>query len=200
MIGTEISGIEFNNIFPNTNFVKLTNDMENHNNFQFHDGLNIDTIPFNPTGVCKKGGIYFIIKENAWKWITYKNIITKYIREVIIPDDARVYIEAGKFKTDKIILEKRELINKNIYLAHVIHHNNYYDVLCNNAYVHFVKLDGMYLQYVPSLFRNEEICTEAVKQNADALQYVPTFMHGCIIKNIPSLNIYMTNFKPDSIL
>jgi phosphoribosylformylglycinamidine (FGAM) synthase-like amidotransferase family enzyme len=49
-----LSGIEFNEKYKNINFYKLTNKSEIHNNFQFQDGINIDTIPFNPHGSCRQ--------------------------------------------------------------------------------------------------------------------------------------------------
>lgn len=53
-------------------------------------------------------------------WLEYQGIGSlKYIRKVIVPNDARVYIEHGKCKADKIILEKREVIHKDIYMKAV---------------------------------------------------------------------------------
>src|SRR5579872_4135573 len=119
MIGKEISGIDFNSMFPDINFIKLTNANENHNNFQFHDGLNIDTIPFNPKGSCSEGGIYFTTEEDSWEWVRYDDKMNIYMRKVVIPDDARVYIEDGKFKADKIILGTRKMISKDMYVKYV---------------------------------------------------------------------------------
>src|SRR5579872_2844850 len=108
LIGEEIAGSEFNELFSNQTFIKLTNETENHNGFQFVDGLNIDTIDFNPNGQCQSGGIYFTHSTLMHKWIGYApDNIMRYIRKVIIPDDARIYIEKYKFKADKIILCQR---------------------------------------------------------------------------------------------
>lgn len=49
---SELSGVEFNKIFHNILFIKLTNVIGNHSGYQFHDDLNIDTIEFNPSGEC----------------------------------------------------------------------------------------------------------------------------------------------------
>src|SRR5579872_470786 len=98
LINKEISGARFNEIYHDTKFVKLTNSIECHNGFQFSDGLNIDSIPFNPHGTCQYGGIYFVKKCAAYKWLTYGINVMRYIRKVTIPDDACVYIECDKFK------------------------------------------------------------------------------------------------------
>src|SRR5579872_4864811 len=111
--GKLISGRDFNIHFKGITFVKLTNETECHNGYKFRDGLNVDTIVFKPYGECNPGGIYFIQESDVSKWINYRDIIgpMRHIRKVIIPDDAQVYIEAAKFKADKLILGKREFIN-----------------------------------------------------------------------------------------
>ena len=52
-----------------TKYVKLTNQECCHNNFQFHEGLNIDTIPFTAYGDCKPGGIYFTTPDYISQWL-----------------------------------------------------------------------------------------------------------------------------------
>ena len=59
-IGTVLSGKKFNRKFPRRQFIKLTNYDERHNGYQFKDGLNVNTEPFNPSGSCRYGGIYFV--------------------------------------------------------------------------------------------------------------------------------------------
>jgi hypothetical protein len=56
-----ISGKEFNKLFENVEFYKLTDESENHNNFQFIDGLNVDTKIFNPTNVQRE--VFILLKE-----------------------------------------------------------------------------------------------------------------------------------------
>src|SRR5579872_1232607 len=92
-IGEEFTGASFNNLFGNWAFVKLTNPSERHRGFQFVDGLNVDKNKFNTYDSCTKGGIYFIDINDAHKWIHYNEYVgtMKYIRKVIIPDDAKVY-------------------------------------------------------------------------------------------------------------
>lgn len=109
MLHTEYNGKRFNELYKDTLFVKLTNSNECHNGFQFRDGLNSDTVEFDPTGECSPGGLYFCEQSKIMKWIDYDGQMF-YIRHVIIPDDARVYIEENKFKADRIILGTRKLI------------------------------------------------------------------------------------------
>ena len=61
MQNTVLTGEEFNKFYCDTFFYKLTNETEKHHNFQYQDGLNVDTVEFNPVGKCSAGGLYFTI-------------------------------------------------------------------------------------------------------------------------------------------
>lgn len=143
-------------------YYKLTNSDECHHGFQYKTGLNIDTIPFNPTGQCSPGGLYFasevqLINHMAWGLGT-----AKYIRKVTFPDDARIYVEDGKYKADKIILDER-----NIFTHDPNNYMNYNsDEVCKIAVAH----NGLLLKYVPN--QTDEICKIAVAQHGCALQFV----------------------------
>ena len=88
------------------NYYKITNGNETHHDLQYHDGLNIDTVPFNPSGNCQSGGIYYS-KEDILAFVDYGC----WIRKVEIPDDARTYLNPGspvKWKSDKVFLHPRK--------------------------------------------------------------------------------------------
>src|SRR5579872_3817321 len=197
----EISGTEFNKLCNNMKLVKLTNETENHNNFQFRNGLNIDIIPFDPTKQCNKGGIYFIDAINIKNWLSYNETIgvMVHVRVVIIPDDARVYIEPGKFKADKIILGPKMIIKKYLEnpdylndpeeLCFVKYKQCTYggetacyieetlineEILTKEICMIAVKRWYKALKYVPEHLKDKDICTEAFTQDIYALRYVPT--------------------------
>ena len=93
-------------------FYKITNESENHNGLQYKAGLNIDIKPFNPSGNCSPGGIYFA-REDILAFLDYGC----FIREVEIPSDAQVYENPGnpkKWKADKVILKRRRKITLNV--------------------------------------------------------------------------------------
>ena len=90
-------------------FYKITNEEEYHYGLQYHTGLNVDILPFNPSGDCEPGGIYFSSKD-ILAFLDYG----PWIREVIIPEDAQVYENPGfpkKWKADKVILGERRRID-----------------------------------------------------------------------------------------
>ena len=151
-----LTGIQFNEQYPDIEFYKIINAELTHHNFKFIDGLNIDTIPFNPTNECSPGGIYFSEKSKIYKYFYYGI----YIIKVSIPDDAQVYIEKDKFKADKIILD---LNNKTLYA-------NWNEWLNYDFCLNSVKFNGYTLQYVIS--PTPELCMAAVQQCGYALYYV----------------------------
>jgi hypothetical protein len=88
-------------------YYKVTNKDENHNDFQYKDGLNVDSIPFNsdPNESCVPGGLYFTDLDHVIKFLNYGC----WIREVKIPKDAKVIEDpnGNKWRADKIILGKK---------------------------------------------------------------------------------------------
>jgi hypothetical protein len=93
-------------------FYKITNITECHSGLQYHTGLNVDILPFNPSGDCEPGGIYFSSKD-ILAFLDYG----PWIREVIIPEDAQVYENPGfpkKWKADKVILGERRRITVDV--------------------------------------------------------------------------------------
>ena len=134
-----LRGVEFKDKYSHKKFFKLTTESECHNGFQFKNGLNIDTVKFNPTGRCQAGGLYFTDYENISKWISYRNYIMYWIREVVILDNSQIYIEDSKFKADFFYLENRKKIWDD------------YE-LCKLA----VQQDRLVLQYVKD--KTDEIC------------------------------------------
>jgi hypothetical protein len=117
MLYTVISPKEFREAFPNQKCYKLTNELENHNGFQYKTGLNIDINEFNPSGECNKGGLYFF---RADQLVYYKSFTTyiKWIREVTFPEDAKIYVEFNGFKADKFILGEREEFSETKYITY----------------------------------------------------------------------------------
>ena len=89
-----------------TKYYKILNEKENHRDFQYKTGLNVDTVPFNPSGKCQPGGLYFSEVKDIFVYLDYG----PYIREVVLPNDAKVYKEpcGTKLKADRIILKERE--------------------------------------------------------------------------------------------
>lgn len=86
-----------------TIYYKITNIDENHNGYQYKDGLNILDKPFEKEGSCVKGGLYFTTKEHLHHFYNYG----EWIREITIPMDAQIVQDTIKYRADKIILGKR---------------------------------------------------------------------------------------------
>jgi len=140
-------------------YYKLFNKDEKHYGFKYHDGLNIDTNKFNPTGTCSKGGLYFFNEVQLLNYHKYTNNVY-FIRQVTIPADAQVYHEDGKSKADKLFLHKREKFDYDN-LKKYINFSN--EEICKLA----VQQNGNLLKYVKN--QTSEICTLAVQQNGNLL-------------------------------
>ena len=157
MSHTVLIGKRFNDLYTHK-LVKLTNGLENHNGYQFQTGLNVDSIPFNPKGECRAGGIYFCSFEKLPLWLDYDIKPMIYARLVTIPHDALVWVELDKFKADRLILGQRQKICD-------------LEEWKDSSYcLEAVKQNGQVLEYV--IQQTEELCLLAVKTNALALQYV----------------------------
>ena len=101
-------------------YFRLTNEKENHRGFQYKTGLNVDTNPFVPRGMCQQGGLYFFSEEQLEEFYTIGGVVSpKWIREVFFTSEtrearlacsrcSRIYVEKGKYKADKFILGERE--------------------------------------------------------------------------------------------
>jgi len=87
------------NAFGKT-FYKFINKGKPHHGFIFKEGLNIDTIPFNPVGNCSQSGLYFTTVDHIFKYTRFGSNFCK----IIIPGDATCCVEVDKIKADKIIV------------------------------------------------------------------------------------------------
>ena len=94
-------------------YYKITNESENHGGMQYQTGLNEDILPFNPSGDCESGGIYFTDADNILSF----GMRGKWIREVTIPEGEPVYKNLGKplkWKAYRVILGERRDFQKEI--------------------------------------------------------------------------------------
>jgi hypothetical protein len=158
MIHRLVTGKEFNQDINGHQFVKLTNSSEIHHSYQFQTGLNIDSIPFDPRGECRPGGIYFCSLDQLSLWLDYAPDPMFYVRFVTLPNDAQVWIEKDKFKADRLILSDR------VKIADL-------DIWADETYcLRAVQQNGRALQYVKN--QTDAINLEAVKQCPYALEYV----------------------------
>jgi hypothetical protein len=83
-------------------YLKITNAAEDHHGLKYHDGLNIDRVPFAREGSCCRGGIYFTTPEYICGFIS----IGIYVREVTVPEDAEMVQDpqGDKWRASKVIL------------------------------------------------------------------------------------------------
>lgn len=97
-IGIVLTGKQFNKKYKNVPMYRFTNHDEIHRNFEYKTGLNKDSIPFNSNKLS--GGLYFGDVFHVGTWCF--NMV--WVREVTIPNDAKVFAGENMFKADKIVL------------------------------------------------------------------------------------------------
>ena len=203
-------------------YYKLTNREEKHRGMQYKTGMNIDILPFNPTGECSEGGLYFFSETQ----LIYHDIYCEesaWIREVSFEGigGIDIYVERDKYKTNKFVLGKRQKFvsnrleryirfdNENIITEIKKNTNNIAYIpdkvkdidMCISA----VKKDGMALKYVPKKMKTENICKLAVQHSSFALEYVPDKLKDqdmcamAVSKNSFALEYVPEHLKTDSL-
>lgn len=95
------------------NFYKILNEKEIHHGLKYHDGLNVDPLPFDPSGNCKPGGIYFA-REDILAFLNFDSV---WIRKVTVPPGDPIYENPSppkKWKAKRVILGPRRRINSQV--------------------------------------------------------------------------------------
>ena len=138
-------------------YYKITNENENHNGFQYKDGLNVLKEKFNdnPYHTCVRGGLYFTDLEHIINFLDYGC----YLREIELPlNDPEFKIvkdpSGNKWRANKIILKNRyDLKNVDTFkllIDRATHIPNYCYNLFNRA------VSSGYLEIIKYLINNNE--------------------------------------------
>ena len=101
---TLLSGINFNEFYKCVKFYVVTND---RTQFDYKDGYNEVSLKQKYNYI--DGGIKFSEHENLLKLIK-STWNAKYVIEVTVPDDAVVIIDKNDYVADKLILNKKILV------------------------------------------------------------------------------------------
>ena len=156
------------------NYYKITNQDEIHHGLHYKTGLNVDVLPFNPSGDCQNGGIYFS-REDILAFLHYG----PWIRKVTIPKDAKIYENPGspkKWKADKIILGRRSKITAKK-IKQLIEEGA--EPKANDSYALRWAAEYGHLEIVELLIKNG---ADSKADNSSALQWAATNGHLKIVK------------------
>lgn len=122
-------------------YYKLTNKREKHYDFQYKNGLNILTQPFNdnPNDSCIEGGFYFSDAKNIFNFLDFSSY---YLRKIKLPTSdpdfkmVRDPLE-DKWRCNKIILgERLKLSDPEVYKLLLSEISNNYDRILNYSSFH----------------------------------------------------------------
>jgi phosphosulfolactate phosphohydrolase-like enzyme len=172
-------------------FYRLTNETECHRGFQYTTGLNVDVLPFYPTGECMVGGLYFFSSRQLEHFYAYCKDM-KYIREVTFEGITapQIYSEEGKYKCPSFVLSPRKpfyvddpslKLDVLSMVSNYTHALRYVKEQTPELCMAAVSNDGYALRYVEK--QTDEICIVAIfNNNRYALQYVNEQTHKlCLV-------------------
>lgn len=93
-----------------TKFFKVVGHNRINNGFHYRRGLNVDFVPFNPTGSCVAGGLHFTTPNNLFRYLYHG----PFVAEVTVPRDALIYRDPlePKFKADKLFVNSIQPLKK----------------------------------------------------------------------------------------
>ncbi len=126
-------------------YFKITNEKENHNGFQYADGLNILEEEFcdDPNKSCCAGGFYFTDANNILKFMEYGINLRRVILPTNNPEFRMVMDKSGdKWRANMIILgDKYDLFKVDTFKYLVesgadIHANNDYALRWSEYFGH----------------------------------------------------------------
>jgi hypothetical protein len=160
-----------------TQFYKLLAADLCHHDFTYKEGLNVDTVPFNPRGECAPGGLYYTEFWHLPRWYCHG---WPLIADVTIPTDARVYAErcGTKWKADQLVLSNIRPLEE--FLA-TLHKYTLYRFITKNAVmlqrviseaVCLAAVEADWSVFVYVYHQTEAICLAAVRRHGRALFYV----------------------------
>ena len=88
--------------------LKVTNEKEYHNGYQYCDGLNMLSGSFSRYKSCVPGGFYFVKPEFIMEFLTYGvNIRIIKIRELIDRKDFLIVSDGDKYRSNMVILDRK---------------------------------------------------------------------------------------------
>lgn len=158
--------MEITKFNKSTKFCKMLNNELCHFGFQYQIGLNIDTVEFNPSGICETGGLYFTTDDHIASFYGHGlNYAT-----VKLCEDAMFYIDplGQSFKTTKFI---------------IVDYEQKYDH-CVEA----VKQNPWNIRFVIS--QTEDLCKYAICTNPWILKFVN---NECKTNNVCLLALILNN-------
>lgn len=175
--GKEITGKQFNELYSNVALYKFTNKEENHCKYQYQDGVNINTNPFNiNNGEYSYDGLYFTTEKDMFKWLHPH----EYVRSVTIPDNARICIYQNKVKSNILVLGPRiRIIDSTLLITEEVQkiaiQSNIYNFryIKNPSYELQVLVVTIYPFFI-SKYDNpsEEIQTIVIRKNSALIQHI----------------------------
>jgi hypothetical protein len=152
-------------------FVKILSEDLKHNGFQYKEGMNVDTKPFDNNFNSSFGyGLYFTTNKLIYDYLSYGPLIA----DVTVPLDANVVQFADKFRADRIYISNIRRWDRELDLEKALNNNgsaikhiqNPSDELLLMA----IRRNARNIQYIKN--PTDEMKLAAIKQNTTTIQYI----------------------------
>src|SRR5579862_8275445 len=160
-------------------YYKFTNKECKHNEFQYREGLNTDTKPWN-TDECSEGGLYIVPVEYWYEWITYRDDLY-YVWDAQPISDLINYESNHKVKCHQIELsncrrieEMDEWKSESDQLAVVRKHGRitkYFQNPSEQAQLAVIRQNVYNIRYIPN--PSEQAQLAVIRQNVYNIRYIP---------------------------
>ena len=167
-------------------YYKLTVKDENHHGFVYQDGLNVDTVPFDKTGSCCAGGLYFSDTENIMRFFDGD---MRWIREITIPKGENDFVKdpsnnPPKWRSHSVVCGPRKDLNKVSTWKWMVSEGiamSYANVLTNGTYHRNVKILKLLLSLPNVKFTHDTYCWALMLANKSITQLLKKFKTSNII-------------------
>ncbi len=158
-----MSIIKAKDLDSNMKYYRLTNEIELHRGMQYKTGINTDILPFNPSGECSAGGLYFL-SEAQLVQCCVQVVEFYWIREVTFDDpEEDIYVEKYSYKTHRFTLSDRIYVTYDTIGQYIRVSDNY----IRN------KISDMNFEWIKMEMRTIEICKIFVEKDKSMIKYVP---------------------------
>ena len=173
--GAELKGKEL---------VRICNPNKIHYNYEWHDGENVDILPFNAEGECLPGGLYFTTLEH----LLYYNNCTTYLGDhwfvrVTVDDNEDVWQEFnGKWKAHRVMVTSmthikdlpEELLyhmaTSYLYCQYQFCIESFNMANREELWCKVVAFSPCHLQFVRN--QTDKICRAAINENSHTIKFV----------------------------
>jgi hypothetical protein len=170
-------------------FYKVINTDFTHKGFKYQLGMNVDTKPFNPTGSCKPGGLYYTDLKHLPKYLGMGRLLATVEPKGDVYEDP----PGGKWKTDRLLVKSIMPVSK--WINEQSEEMKQYIIGKNGSLLYLI--DNPSEEIKLCAVRSCNTALNTIKNPSDAIKLEAVRSHGWAIKYIenPSEELQLLSVK-----